>query len=70
MEERLLEIKDLHVEYVTDEARVFAVNGLDLTVMKGETVGLVERPGLRRRDALSIMRLLPERRTNHRGSIT
>jgi len=24
MEERLLEIKDLHVEYVTDEARVFA----------------------------------------------
>ena len=36
--ERLLEIKDLYVEYQTDDARVFAVNGINLKVGKGETV--------------------------------
>ena len=62
MEERLLEMKDLHVEYVTDDARVYAVNGLDLTVSKGETVGLVGETGAgKTTTALSIMRLLPER---------
>ncbi|MGI6662505.1 MAG: ABC transporter ATP-binding protein [Bacillota bacterium] len=61
MEERLLEIKDLHVEYVTDEARVFAVNGLDLTVNRGETVGLVGETGAgKTTTALSVMRLLPD----------
>jgi len=72
MDERLLEIKDLHVEYVTDEARVHAVNGLDLTVNAGETVGLVGETGAgKTTTALSIMRLLPERVGRiTRGSIT
>lgn len=62
MEERILDIKDLHVEYLTDDARVFAVNGIDLTVNKGETLGLVGETGAgKTTTALSIMRLLPER---------
>lgn len=62
MEERLLEIRDLHVEYVTDEARVFAVNGLNLSVSKGETLGLVGETGAgKTTTALSILKLLPER---------
>lgn len=62
MKDRLLEIRDLYVEYVTDDARVFAVNGLNLTVNKGETIGLVGETGAgKTTTALSIMRLLPER---------
>lgn len=62
MEEKLLEIKNLHVEYITDDARVFAVNGLDLDLKKGETLGLVGETGAgKTTTALSILRLLPER---------
>ncbi|MCI8511921.1 MAG: ABC transporter ATP-binding protein [Lachnospiraceae bacterium] len=62
MEERLLTIKDLYVEYITDDARVFAVNGIDLAINKGETLGLVGETGAgKTTTALSIMRLLPEK---------
>lgn len=62
MAEKLLEINNLHVEYKTDEAVVYAVNGLDLTVNRGETIGLVGETGAGKTTAaLSIMRLLPER---------
>lgn len=62
MEEKLLEISDLYVEYVTDDARVFAVNGVNLVVNKGETLGLVGETGAgKTTTALSILRLLPER---------
>lgn len=62
MEEQLLEIKDLYVEYITDDAKVFAVNGIDLSIQKGETLGLVGETGAgKTTTALSIMRLLPEK---------
>lgn len=62
MGEHLLEIKDLYVEYITDDARVFAVNGIDLELDKGETLGLVGETGAgKTTTALSIMRLLPEK---------
>jgi len=62
MEEALLDIKDLHVEYLTDDARVFAVNGLDLSVRRGETLGLVGETGAgKTTTALSVLKLLPER---------
>lgn len=58
----LLEIKDLHVTYRGDEAKVYAVNGLDLTLDSGQTLGLVGETGAgKTTTALSIMRLLPER---------
>ena len=57
-----MEIKDLHVKYKTDEAEVFAVNGLDLTVREGETLGLVGETGAgKTTTALSILRLLPSK---------
>lgn len=39
MSEKVLEIKDLHVAYRTDDAIVRAVNGLSLSIEAGETVG-------------------------------
>lgn len=59
---KLLEIKDLHVEYHTDDARVFAVNGIDLDINRGETLGLVGETGAgKTTTALSILKLLPTR---------
>ena len=58
----LLEIKDLFVEYKTDEADVYAVNGLSLVLYEGETLGLVGETGAgKTTTALSILRLLPDR---------
>ena len=37
----LLDIRNLEVEYKTEDGVVEAVNKIDLTVRKGETVGLV-----------------------------
>lgn len=71
MSNKILEIKDLYVTYNTDEAEVCAVNGLNLTINAGETVGLVGETGAgKTTTALSIMRLLPERIGSiNRGSI-
>lgn len=62
MTDNILEIKNLHVEYRTNEAVVYAVNGIDLSVGKGRTLGLVGETGAgKTTTALSIMRLLPSR---------
>ena len=60
--DKLLEIKDLHVQYKTHDGVVYAVNGLNLTLEKGETLGLVGETGAgKTTTALSILRLLPDR---------
>lgn len=62
MREKLLEIKDLEVIYQTDDATIHAVNGLDMTIYEGETLGLVGETGAgKTTTALSILKLLPER---------
>ncbi len=62
MNDTLLEIKDLFVEYRTDSSTVYAVNGINLQLSKRETLGLVGETGAgKTTTALSIMRLLPER---------
>jgi len=62
MTSELLKIIDLHVTYDTDEAVVYAVNGLSFTIDRGETLGLVGETGAgKTTTALSILRLLPNR---------
>lgn len=67
----LLEIRDLYVEYKTDDGCVYAVNGVNLTVGRGESLGLVGETGAgKTTTAKSILRLLPDRiGTIKKGSI-
>jgi len=56
----LLEIKDLVIEYVTDKETVHAVNGIDLKLEEGETLGLVGETGAgKTTTALGILGLVP-----------
>ncbi|MFE3173929.1 ABC transporter ATP-binding protein [Amycolatopsis sp. NPDC059090] len=43
--ETLLAVRDLRVAFPTDDGVVHAVNGMDLTLGKGETIGLVGESG-------------------------
>ncbi|GFN36487.1 ABC transporter ATP-binding protein [Tepidimicrobium xylanilyticum] len=60
MDNNILEIKNLVVHYITDEGVVEAVNGLDMVLKRGETLGLVGETGAgKTTTALSILRLIP-----------
>ena len=59
--EKLLEIEDLRVQYVTNDAVYYALNGMSLDINEGEVLGLVGETGAGKTTAaLSIMRLLPK----------
>lgn len=59
--ENILEVRNLTVQYVTDEGTAKAVNNLDLTLKKGATLGLVGETGSgKTTTALSILRLVPD----------
>src|SRR5437016_5348109 len=61
MVERLLEVKGLKTYFFTDEGVVRAVDGVDLYINKGETLGVVGESGCGKSvTALSIMRLIPQ----------
>ena len=57
----LLDIKDLVVEYTSDDQIIHAVNGINLTLDRGKTLGLVGETGAGKTTiAKSIMRILPD----------
>ena len=61
MSEKLLEIKDLFVEYTSGGKVIKAVNGVDLSLEKGKTLGLVGETGAGKTTiAKSILRILPD----------
>jgi oligopeptide/dipeptide ABC transporter ATP-binding protein len=58
--EKVLEVKDLVVEFRTDRGIVKAVNGVNFDVFKGKTVGIVGESGSGKSvTALAIMGLIP-----------
>lgn len=60
MSEKILEIQDLRVSFITGESEFEAVKGVNFYVNKGETVGVVGESGSGKSvTARSIMRLLP-----------
>lgn len=59
--EKTLEIKDLVIHYTSDSETVYAVNGIDMEISKGKTLGLVGETGAgKTTTALSILNLIPE----------
>ena len=59
-EELVLDIKNLVVHYETEDANVHAVNGIDLSIAKKRTLGLVGETGAgKTTTALSILNLVP-----------
>lgn len=58
----LLEVSGLCTEFVTDAGTIRAVDGISLSVRKGETLGIVGESGCGKSiTSLSIMQLLPKR---------
>lgn len=61
MSSGLLEVRELSVQYITDDDIVHAVNGIDLSISNGESLGLVGETGAgKTTTALAIMQLLPQ----------
>jgi len=66
MSEKILEVKDLVVDFKTDRGAVTAVNGVTFDVYQGRTLGIVGESGSGKSvSALSVMGLIP----NPPGSI-
>ncbi len=56
----LLELKDLYVDYLTEDADVHALRGMNLVLEKGDSIGLVGETGAgKTTTALSLLGLLP-----------
>ena len=61
MSEKILEVKDIQIRYVTDEETIYAVNGIRFALEKGESIGLVGETGAgKTTTALGIMGLVPD----------
>jgi ABC-type dipeptide/oligopeptide/nickel transport system ATPase component len=61
MRDVLLEIRDLHTHFFTEDGVVKAINGVNLEIASGETLGLVGESGSGKSvTALSILRLIQD----------
>lgn len=60
MSNHVLDIEGLRVHYITDDGTVKAVNGINLSVGQGKTLGIVGETGAgKTTTALSVLRLVP-----------
>ena len=60
MNDNILEIKDLAIHFYTEDGDVAAVNGIDLALRHGDTLGLVGETGAGKiTTAKGILRLIP-----------
>lgn len=60
LSDKILEVKDLTVHYITEDQTVCALNGISLSLEYGKTLGLVGETGAgKTTTALSIMHLVP-----------
>ena len=60
MNDNILEIKDLAIHFYTEDGDVAAVNGIDLALRHGDTLGLVGETGAgKTTTAKGILRLIP-----------
>ncbi|WP_369282930.1 ABC transporter ATP-binding protein [Oscillibacter sp. GMB15532] len=61
MAEKILDVQNLEIRYVTDEETVYAVNDVSFTLERGESIGLVGETGAgKTTTALGIMGLVPD----------
>ena len=68
-QENLLEVKDLKISFKTDEGIVTAVDGVNFSVKRGQTLGIVGESGSGKSvSTWSIMRLLPKNSITHKDS--
>ena len=68
MNNELLQVKNLSVQYKTDLETVYAVNDVSFSICEGETLGLVGETGAgKTTTALGIMGLLPKRTAHITG---
>ena len=66
----LLEIKNLQIDLMTAHGIVYAVRGVDLSVNKGEALGIVGESGCGKSVCVkSVLRLHDEKKTDYRGEI-
>src|SRR5476651_2919108 len=66
----LLELKSLTVSFATDDGIVHAVDGIDLALARGRTLGLVGESGCGKSvTSLAVMGLLPSENSNIGGEV-
>jgi peptide/nickel transport system ATP-binding protein len=68
--EKVVEVDDLHVRFVSKDTTVHAVNGVTFNLDRGEVLCILGESGSGKSVTLrALMRLLPERRTRFSGRI-
>ncbi len=70
MPERLLEVKNLHVQFATEDGLVRAVDGVDFTLDRGQVLGIVGESGSGKSvTAMTLLGLTRDKNTRFEGEV-